>query len=542
MDFNTFLSKTSKESMGDVNVSHEVIEYQGNDPIVKKIIAHIDNIREIYTDNPGLSPDDLWKILEPAYIKFEADLKDRFGINIKLLDLNDRELGISGSPATIPVMVPAKSKSASYKECYLYKDKERYRKELDNLKTMNPITKFIKRRIMQNYNLYLEKAFECMQTSGFEDVLNVIEKEGIVVDLKNAKIINFPDTMVAPIILPIGQMVAGVKGLFGIHISYFEDDTSIPREITSKAIAGILMHEIGHSFTSIELAAQSYSNNIVFEDVLQDQLRKNSKDISNAFIMAYEKAYNDKTIRKDLIGKSDSEVIITCCSRAMDRYNYAGYETRNMGEAAADQFANRFGLGVASMASLSSIFIMISYRRRLRRIFTVDIPLFLLIFISINFWFNMIIGAAASGGASILLTIGFLFYSFYKVVKSKIIGILFFILVSEIKKTGDYPYDDDYTRVERIRNDLVRILRTHNLSTREQRDILEQYDKVESLLKRLREDGVKDHQFFNSNPILNLFSKASRDLCTYGRFDRDLEDMMENPLYVDQIKIIIGDE
>lgn len=538
MTFSSFVNKNNPRP----RVSTEVIDFQGDDPIVSKLIDRIRELKDVYTENVGMDPKKLNAKVQIVLNKLDADFKERFGINIKFIDMDNTSINEHGNPCTIPPFVPALSSASNYREGGDIKEYKKIKQEIKDLKNIGPVAKFIYKRIFAFYTDYFEKAIEVINEDGFYDVYNRLMTSGIKVDLKNARIENFPDSAVAPIILPIGQMIHGTTHFIGVNLSdskKYKDPEGV-EVFTDRQIAAIVMHEVGHVFTMIELMAQSYSNNIVFEDVIQDQVKKKN-DIGNAFIMAYEKAYKDNTISKELRGKDTAEIILTVTKRKMKRYGYAGKEMRMMGEAAADQFSSRFGLGTEIATSLGGLFMELSTRRRLRNALFNYVKIALLELIKLQTILMIVISSMLGG-----LSLGFyLLWKFRLIIENAYatsLNVIIYHLIKPMFKTGDYPYPDDYNRIEKIRADLVRILRTTSLSSSERAEIVKNFDKVEQVLKYLRIDNVNKSSFFNSTPILDFFSKTSSDLSTYGSFDRDLENIMENPLYIEEARIKLKEE
>lgn len=538
MSFRSFVdSRTRRE------ISTEVIDYQGEDPIVDKLISRVREIKDIYADNVGLDAKRVNEKVQVVLSKLDKDFKDRFGINFKFIDMDNMSIGERGNPCTIPPFVPALSKSSNYREGLHPKKYKDYIKEIKRFREIGPVAKFIYKRIFGFYTDYLEKAIEYINEDGFYDVYQTLMTSGIKVDLKNARVENFPDTAVAPVVLPIGQMMHGTTNFIGFNLSdskRYKDNEMID-VYTDRQIAAIMMHEAGHVFTMIELMAQSYSNNIVFEDVLQDQIKR-KEDSGHAFIMAYEKAYKDNTIKKELRDKDTADIILTVTKRKMERYSFAGREMRMMGEAAADQFSSRFGLGAELSTSLGGVFMEISTYRQVRKALFHDIKLTLLDLIHIqNILQMLIMSLAGEIGLGI-----FLFWQFRFIILStyrKMLELFIGSLVKPLMKTGEYPYPDNFNRIEKIRADLVRILRTTKLTSEEKATIIKRFDKIQQVIQLLKNSGVeRDDSFFGSTPIMDFFSKTSSDLSTYGSFDRDLEMMMENPLYIEEARLRLKEE
>lgn len=537
MSFGSFVKGNTRRE-----ISTEVIDYQGDDPIVSKLINRIRELKDVYADNVGLDPKRLNEKVQVVLNKLDKDFKERFGINFRFIDMDNMSTGERGNPCTIPPFVPALSSASNYREGLHPKKYKDYVKEIKDLKNIGPVAKFIYKRIFGFYTDYIEKAIEYINEDGFYDVYQTLMTSGIKVDLKNARIENFPDTAVAPVVIPIGQMMHGTTGFIGFNASDSKKykDSEMIEVYTDRQIAAIMLHEAGHVFTMIELMAQSYSNNIVFEDVLQDQIKR-KEDGGHAFIMAYEKAYKDNTIRKELKDKDTADIILTVTKRKMERYSYAGREMRMMGEAAADQFSSRFGLGAELATSLGGVFMEISTYRQVRKALYSDIKITLLDLIKLQTIIQLAI-MSLGGGIGLGIYLLFLFRGIILDAYRNMVNLFVGSLFKKLTKTGAYPYPDDFNRIEKIRADLVRILRTTKLTSEEKATIIKRFDKVQQIIYLLEKMNVDDDSFFKSSPILDFFSKTSSDLTTYGSFDRDLEMIMENPLYIEEARLRLKEE
>lgn len=446
-------------------------------------------------------------------------VSERFGVNVFITDLNifskKDKLKINGRDfnitredfAVTPFLITGYSDT----------------KELDK------IDNFMK-NIMENINkVYggdnkIKKTFnKCKNVTNriFSDenmrsnliVYNYLNKNNVTVDLKNAKIINFPKNVTCFISL---------SGLSNNIIKNNNRD----RNNLERIITATLFHEIGHIFTNIELSVSSYRRNFNFTDILQDQIKK-GEDLDSSFKIAYETSTNKKLKDVNLI-----KIVDDVCIDVMK-----SNEHKHVSEYSADIFAVRFGLGPElAETQLSVVNNVLSYS--LTNFFKYKFPLKVFLFSLLLNIIGMFFGfPVVFIMANLLIYIGILGLFMFHAMKAFTMD----LFLGLAKGNDKFHYDDPFNRLSKIRHQVVRMIRLID-DDEEKAILINQYEKIEELFKLAEDNDGESISFFKYNTILDFFSSKNRETINFGGFDNNLEKMMENPLYVDGEKIRIGEK
>jgi len=312
------------------------------------------------------------------------------------------------------------------------------------------------------------------------------------IDLKNGKVTGlfakFPFQMVITTCLFLGDGQQGLIPGFKTHLL-----------LTPEEISAVLLHEIGHIFTYLELLYMTTSTNMALDDVVKEL--KGEKDES-VRIKLIEKTKDKLKIKHldsaSLAKQKKGEVIqsIILDAAVEDTTSLTGsvvYEFRNS-EFLADQYAVRQGAGKPLASALEKIEVWANYdvakmkEWRLRHyIFSV---------------MGTLLGALGSPAYLMLLAIPGLDMMLY-----------------------DNPKD----RLVRIKQQMVNGLKDSELSPESRDDILEDIRTVQECIDRLR-DGDSLSPIFMS--LYRRMTTWRRDQESRVQFQKRLEALASNDLFV----------
>lgn len=283
-------------------ISLESLNRFDNDPIVSSIIRTVNEFRGLY--NKGLFDKDPWKLMGDKRVaakitKLENDLYNRFGIKYRLL--------LNATSASI-FYVPTHDFAATGRAfSNYYEALEEYLKGA----TVDPEFRNVSKNM---YKAILDSARDIREA--------MLSNKPIKVDEKKAKIVGLPNAFA-------GVLNIGFYYLFKL-------------KMTDAEIAAVLMHEIGHGFTSISSMNQSFTSVMGIVEVLQDVKGSDKRVIS-----LVEETYG---VNLNNHGTAVEYIVANQLFK-----NAQGYTLTNS-EFAADQFAARFGLSVELSTGLAKIY------------------------------------------------------------------------------------------------------------------------------------------------------------------------------------------
>jgi len=478
-------------------ISREIISPQDNDWFVDKLIqlfqAMIDDANTFkpkhYLDYISITP------FKNTIEAIESIIKKRFGINAKIIG---EEYGFFSVITSPPPVSNAINKYAdwSYSEIkdYLTKLKEEgldsEKKALKDIYDLNTqIVSILK---------YKKKAI---------DELNDRLKVGTVnIDNSNAVITGLPDDYIV---------------FFAINF-----DTAINKAgLSAEEMAAAFIHEIGHAYTHIEYTYRTTYNTTVLIDTMHDSIVKRGDNINNTIALTYKNLGGEEDISKSnsIIASIKLFNQFNNANRSMDDTNHSAIDSEQL----ADQFAARFGMSSYLTTALERTHKYfggnIDYITA-RNVFNISIGLLIAIYV---LYIPIMLGILASG--SFLTTIGIGGIAIIMIMR----GILSIAMGEAI--LNDKTYDVDKRRYQRIRNDVIRQLRTRKYNK-------EYTEMITAKLKIIDEviAGASDEYFVNDKVLkrISLFlSKNVRRNVKLQETNELVEDLMENELHLVSSKI-----
>lgn len=457
----TFSSFLNQELMRDKlpNISREMIEVQHDQPFLDDIVKAI--------KNPNKTE---------AATTISDLLTKRFGYTIKLFHNSRSDF------YCLPMVLSSLSVlDDDYMKVYM---KDRVN-ELDNTKQTTEIKK------LDDYTI--EKAFNNILIQ-FKQSLKDKKLNNVEIDLKKAKVRGLPPTYTTYITCDLRT-----DGIYGL---------------TAEEICAIMLHEVGHTFTTIENTFRQIRSNTILLETLRDEIDVKGKPLNKALKLAYKKIYNEepKTDNEKILIGSFIENYANEVSATDDGYSHTD------SEALADQFVSRFGYSTYLVSGLNKL-----YQGTFKKgsgIYECTIGV---IAYSRFLQFTLLAGGFILPGL-----IGTLALPIYVMV------VLPMILMHHDSEYTISTYDDIVRRYKRLRLDMIRVLRENASDvSKEYKDQL--INKIDEVDKVISTYNATDTALFTQ--IAKLFSKQTTRVFDARKSQQLTEDLMENSIYVAHHKI-----
>lgn len=463
-------------------LSTEMIDIQQNDYIVNVLNEEFKQIIELVKSNNITDANDAFRnrTIYKIMSKIDVLITKRFGINFK----HTAGFGFGYACFTVPPKNKNILNTDIEKTYNATNDMLRYSgKREENFKTKDTI-KYVEKD-------YLDLSYRWKQS--MDSLEKTMNTKGVIIDLRKANIIG----------LPAEYIVFLVVDLYGLIIDL---------ELNEEELTAVLLHEIGHAFTHIEYSYRTITNTSVLLDSLKENIQIKNKTFKESLIIAYEEAYDEKL--DDIKNKNS----ISATLYVIDRYiaSNIGFNQQPHGltdsEQLADQFAGRFGVAPVLSNALTKIYKKYpGYLTAKETFIMLSVPM--LIF----FLYGIIISGVLAGG--VVLSIGFL------------ISVIVIKITNSIVSIGGLAigstYDENKRRIQRIRNEMVRQLRSDKLSKEVLVSTLEQIEQIDLTLKSMPEDNIG---FVDK--LMRKYTSTGKRLTEFKQIEQLVENLMENDLHV----------
>jgi len=477
-------------SPSSVRLSTEIISVQPNDyviPILTGIFQDIIDANDNY--NPKSSKEFFTKKhFKNHYKKLDAAIAERFGIKVKSISA----IGCGYAVMTNP---PNANNVLNREFIDLYPEIEQALKNEgvkdENITKPDDITDYD-----DVVNLYAnwKKSIDSL-----EDSLN---SSGVVIDLQKARITGLPKDY---------------------HIFLLSDPEVLINkgELTASELTAVLMHEIGHMFTHLEYSYRTVESTSVLIDTMHENIVKKGKGYKESIALTY----------KELGGKDDLSKTnaVTATIKTLNKYNQNTMSMNNSehsytdSEQLADQFAGRFGLSSELASGLDKVINQTSLKVFSFEFMASAFPI-LVIVVS----YGILITGTIMGGFAILGAITT--YIIASAILTSIIGSIFSKGHSNDKNT----YDDTKRRYQRMRNEVVRQLRTMDTDKKLIKQMLGEIANIDMLVKDTRSEsqnaGIIDKVF-------RMVSSTAKTGMNLKEMEQLIEDLQENDLHVSSNKL-----
>ena len=329
-----------------------------------------------------------------------------------------------------------------------------------------------------------------------------VSSNGIRVDLEHARVSNWPKDATVFIRVSLDLLINRLK-------------------LTSGEITAILLHEIGHQMTHLEYSIRTIHHTAVIIDSIHDTINNKNGTFRKSIDIAYENMGGNLS---DIEGASDVTATVRLIDLVLKDAKVVEVNTHHVtnSEQLADQFAVRFGMGSELVSALHKFN---NYKENIVNVSgVVNVAVKVLIMV-----IKTIILAAIIIAGLTVSSVGFL-------------GMLGIIMVGNVitsaitiggLRSGSI-YDADDRRYKRIRNDIIRGLRTSSLPPEAYVDLIKTLDHMAEIISKARTEsdnvGVID-AFFRK------ISGTGRLLANNKALDQLVEDLMENELHVAALRV-----
>jgi len=468
------------------SVSNEMISEQLNDKVVDELITKFDEL--IFAadrfSTKVVTSISFFRLRETKEIIENIDkiLLNRFKIQTQHVN----GTGVGYAVLTVPpvnlnvIAGDVESRFKHFKDI-LGKDrlanderKEVTERDVKLKKDIKDIFRDEKSIVYHTYNSYLK-------------LENTLKSTGVKINLKKATIENLPKDYQLFLLVDFFALINKYK-------------------MTARELTAILLHEIGHGFTHLEYSYRTVKNTTVIMDTIKDNLSrgKSKKDTFNLIYKEILKGEDDLSKNSEPVAAikfMDKYMQNTLNMNVDDRHSFTDSEQL------ADQFANRFGLGEALVSSLSKLHN--------------DLP-------------------EPPRSPSTIILLCFTFIAFM------IMGLLFlpmvitytlvYIIMTVIfggTDSNESTYDTKLRRYQRIKNDIIKMIRTTDLNKDVIRNLLLELESIDKMMSYV----VKDNNIINK--IGDVLLPWNRKVSSFKKLEELLEDVSENNLYIASNKLRI---
>lgn len=328
-------------------------------------------------------------------------------------------------------------------------------------------------------------------------VLKMLNKDLVdgTVDLKNAKVTGVFNSILCKMFLPKDYL---------FNPNFLDEEMS-----------AIILHEIGHVFTSFEYLSRSVSTN----QSLSIMLRMCDKTVSYedrkmVFGKAKERLdMSDEAFKLIQDEKDITKVTMVVMNDAIreckSELGASVYDLVSC-EYLADQFSTRHGAGKYLVTALDKIMGDLSQ------------SLFATVMTTIN--------SAAGSFVVVAMTGSFL--------AGAVAFILFAIFFTSLDSYNDTRgiYDNNYTRFSRIKHQLVQRLKDPSVQEDEKKTLVKYIEEVDPIIKK----NLSDENVKLRNKIAMFFSSEHKRDFEYMRLQKDLELLGNSDLFVmsEKLKLV----
>ena len=478
----------------DSELTHEMIASQLDVKFIDELKPKISRMKDIININDIRDNSVLLERFPEAndlLNDINTILSKRFKFNVKILLANTK--GASTNiimPGSFNVLYNNNDWINGLKKYYESKKNQTFK----NLKDVNDFNKNIDDYYHQIYKNVLAMERE-------------LDKFNITIDNKNATITGLPKDFYM---------------LFKIDFCFMLNNKG-DNEFADNFIA-ILLHEIGHNYTGFEKSYYGVKNSVTLLEATRETLNSGIKDETQIL----------RIINKKMgIGTNgtNGELLLNLRNKMLPSTEEMDILAQTQTEQQADQFVSRFGLGGALASSLVKDSAWIRYSNaNIENKLSENILLFVIVYIMNTLIFSLQSGSAfvAIMAVNVIFTAGWFF----------IMGTYIYLFLRMYSKQANHflknksPYELDYQRVLRLKQDAIRQLRLldkkdDKILVNRLMDNIVILDERLSFINSIMEEAKKD--IFKKWMMENQFDPKSNSILTMNNL---VQDLMENNLHI----------
>lgn len=442
-----FLERMDKEKMLAPMITGDALDSMPDDPVVQDATDMLQTWRNIYMGGNYFNTNELIKdkAFQNVVISLERIFHNRFGLNIKLnLISNNKSVASATTITPLEENVIKSNTEKIYNAFKHYLDKRTPAAGKD----LPMDTDNLKKEVLvvsspSDVAYYYKNSVEAIEKQ--------LKFKGIKVDTKKGKFIGLDKEIVSIVSLDYVQLIKDWQ-------------------CTDREILAVIMHEIGHLYLGLAYSYRIYKTNLILTDSLIDEIHNKGKSPKGALTIAYKKATGED-LPKEVLNTKDEVAYIEALDLMYKYQNkaYGSVISYTNNEALADQFASRFGLGHELVTFVARA---THYQRDVAR--WVMIPGILM--------FSACTAAAVGFGTGL----GFWFFASLAVMFGNNL-IKFYNKVLDPSRNDDVikHRDDVDRRIERLRHDIVRQLRTSNHTKEQIEKYVTTYDSMVAILQNI---------------------------------------------------------
>lgn len=308
-----------------------------------------------------------------------------------------------------------------------------------------------------------------------------------------------------------------VSGDFSnVEITLYLDPSLIFGNIVlAKELSAITLHEVGHAFSYFALVADAVSTNLPMIALINNITHTEQAEEIEYILKEWNG--NDETLIKvdvdELKGKK-KEVIVTALLTNHIREVVSATKTRDYddvnSEFLADNFTSRLGAGADVIRALDKLYSMYGHRNR------GGMGSFLIneFYIGFSFAISVLLGTIISILEGKFLTPFVIFYQ----------AIL--VVISDSSNTTDGTYDTTVRRYQRIREDMVVMLKDKEIDKAIGNRVRDDIKRIDEILK--------NYNNYKSvlGRVFDLVLPKHRRRVTQAEFYKELEQLSANNLFL----------
>lgn len=291
-------------------------------------------------------------------------------------------------------------------------------------------------------------------------------------------------------------------------------------DLTPEEFAAILMHEIGHHFNSIENTRANIDNNLTLVTTLKDICAINGKPLKRGLIRAYETITKNPVINMNNI--SDRDIALSLIEWVAKKNNLSVTGSHRINnESQADLFVSRFGLaGALASAAVKTHFK--DYGGSVLNGF--GCTMLMLQWQTVIVVAGLIIKAAIAMAATPIYIVG--------AILTIINMIGSYNFMSQDVRPSMETYDKFRMRLQKMKNDCIRILRTAKLDTKTRAFLVEDIEKVIKFIEKAPRPTEGAFSW-----LWRKISRNAQTIFDMKRTEELWEQLQENDLYLAKTKV-----
>jgi len=329
----------------------------------------------------------------------------------------------------------------------------------------------------------------------YKGIEKSLKTEGVTIDLKKAKIGGLPSDYI-------------------VHLLVDYDNLINVNKLTSRELAAVLLHELGHAYNSIYYSYRTVKTTINLIDSLHETIRETG-DAGKSLKLVYEKVLGGE---EDLSKSNQLTAAVKVSNKymtSMRRMSDNDFHSYTDNEQLADDFASRFGMGQELVTSLNKIMHPFSHKDRSTKEGKELHPSFIAL---------MVLSAFA-----VLITL-FIIAFLPLILFISLVSIVVDIIIGG-SDSNEITYDTERRRYIRIKNTLISRLRTSKLSKKDTTIILDQLSTIETIIDNTRDGGSIG---------IRLGEKITpwlKQKAAFKKLEEYTEDLINNDLYQSSSRI-----